>query len=491
MNHRRGPRSGSEVCPECRAKISCAFLHAHTAECARWRERRGAPWPKFKYTREAEMYRDDAVEGVDYVGCRVCATCGWDVRFRRMVQHIEIHGLDEATYRSTYPGAPVRLDGTTERRRATTLEKYGVDNVSKSEEVKTRIGDTLEERYGVRQPMLSPEIQARSRAGVQAKYGVDNTFAAPEVQAKIRETNLERRGVENPQQCPEVRAKTVATCQERYGVDSFVESEAFQGKRIETCRERYGTDHHMQSEEGRQRSVEAFQEKYGVDTPFHAPEVQQKTYETNLANHGGVHSQQCPEVLAKARATWLEKYGVDNPSKAPEIIERIREVWTAKYGVPFPPQSLHVYSHGRPNGLEQAVDNLSPENVVYTGNAAYWVRAPGETRSRNPDFVVLTADQVRAWRGGTPLNELRTSAVIEAFGDYWHGPSRTGRDRDAHRGEVESFYARAGIGCLVLWETEVKKRPTETGRRITKFLTAWRHRRVELVTTDIFDLFGV
>lgn len=45
-----------------------------------------------------------------------------------------------------------------DRRKKTTLEKYGVDNVSKCENVKEKIINTMQERYGVPYPMQNPEI---------------------------------------------------------------------------------------------------------------------------------------------------------------------------------------------------------------------------------------------------------------------------------------------------------------------------------------------
>ena len=217
----------------------------------------------------------------------------------------------------------------------------------------------------------------------------------------------------------------------------------------------------MQSETGKVLCHDVIQERYGVTTVFSLPEVQQRVYQTNLDNHGGKHSQQCEEVLARARLTWLEKYGVDNPSKTEEVKARIKEVWMGKYGVPFPPF---------PNGLERAVQAMCPACVVYSGDGSYWLRAPGESKARNPDFVVLRPDQVQAYRDGTDLNGLRTWACIEAFGDYWHGPAKTGKDRETHKLEVADYYSRAGIQVLIIWESEVKAHPARVAERLLRFL---------------------
>jgi len=76
-------------------------------------------------------------------------------------------------------------------------------------------------------------------------------------------------------------------------------------------------------------------------------------------------------------------------------------------------------------------------NLVYAGDGSYWV-SPKSGTPRNPDFILLKPHQFEAHRIGTPLNDLRTSAVVEVFGDYWHSPERIGKDRKLGiRGEKE------------------------------------------------------
>lgn len=486
------PQPGSITCPSCGHAMAPRKIHEHTSMCEAWLSEHGKPWPHFKYDRwsgkKGELFKDDAKEGIDFVRCLVCFEHGWDFRFSRLVHHLKAHEMDEASYKILYPKAKIRLDKTLQRRIETTRREYGVDNVFQAEKIKAKSRETMLERYGVEHNNYIPESQAKRAATNLERRGVENPFAAAEVKEKIRASMLERHGAENPQQVPEIRARTVETCRERYGTDNYVESEDFREKFTTTCQERYGADHHMQSE--------AWVEDSGWVSGFTDPEVQKKAYETNLQNHGGRHSQQCAEVLAKARATWMEKYGVDNPSKCDEVKARIKEVWLGKNGVPFPPQSLWMNrKNAFPNNLEKKVDSLSPECVVYAGDGSYWVRHKGATKARNPDFVVLKRKQVEAYQTGVSLNDLRTSAIIEVFGDYWHGPTKTGKSRAAHKAEVEKYYARCGIVCLVLWEHEVKGHPKRVAERIQRFLSKWRRGvyrgvREETIEQDVLSLFG-
>ncbi len=142
-----------------------------------------------------------------------------------------------------------------------------------------------------------------------------------------------------------------------------------------------------------------------------------------------------------------------------------------------------------PNNLERLVQKLSPNNVVFTGNGAYWIRAEGEPNARNPDFIVLSNSLIEARKTGTPINELRTSAVIEAFGDYWHSSRFTGKDKDAHEKEVIEYYAKAGVTCLVIWESAIHKCPEETSKRIIEFIKYWSKWKVNLIPSSLFELY--
>ena len=227
----------------------------------------------------------------------------------------------------------------------------------------------------------------------------------------------------------------------------------------------------MQSDAGKKQMQATIIANHGVPNPLLVPEIWEKGRETNLRNHGGKYHTQTPEFLEKRAKTCMEKYGVDNPSKADEVKARIKEVWMENYGVPFPPNSLWTnQTMSFPNKLEQRVDALSPDCLVYAGDGSYWVRCAGVSKARNPDFVMLNPKQLEAYQNGTDLNLLRTYMVVEVFGDYWHGPERTGKSREAHKAEVIEFYGKSGIRCLVLWESEVKADPKNTAHRMFEFI---------------------
>ena len=461
-------------CPACQKSVPHKGLAKHASGCPQWASVVGIPVSRFNWDRYFKRgpYADGLVEGVDYVRCQECPVGAPGDRGLRILDHVKkVHGMTRETYVSLHPDASLNVPSTLEKRKATVATRYdGATNVFQVPEVKARIQDVMTQKYGG-MGMGSAEIREQIEATNEARYGRINPFSSPEVQEKIRATNLERYNAENPNQSPEVIARRIATNQRVYGADHYFETKDFKDDYLAVSRERFGTDHPMQSEEGRALWESGCLENLGVTNPLKDPSIYRKTYTTNLANHGGKHSQQCPDVLAKARETWIKKYGTDNPSKVEAVKQKIKDVWEGKYGVPFPPQSLWTnQTHSCPNGLEKRVLGMVPVYVLYTGDKAYNVRLPGTSQDKYPDFVVLTPEQLEAYQNGEGLRSINVRAVIETFGDYWHGPKVRKRSREEHYNEVMDFYARCGVQCLILWEQDVNKRPAEVAVWIQDFL---------------------
>lgn len=450
-------------CPACGKEIAVKGIPKHTNGCPKWAEVIGVPPAEFNFDKhfKRRVYADSAVEGVDYVECLLCPE---GHRALRLADHLKLtHGLSVGEYFERFPEASVTAQKSTDQRRETVREKYGVDNIARDSTVRERLSEVKKAE--------TPDTKKKRAKTNLLRYGHENPFGSEVIKKRLRGTMQEKYGAGNPQQVPKIRERTLQTHEERHGSPYAFTTPEFQDRFKETSREHWGTDHPMQSEEGKKQWEQKCQEFFGAPNPLSVPEIYQKSYLTNLANHGGKHSQQCEEVLMKARATWLEKYGVDNPSKTEEVKNRIKDVWMSKYGVPFPPQSLWVnQSHSFPNKFEQGISALCPVGVVYSGDGSYWVRHSGASRARNPDFVVLSAEQVKAYQAGTPLNDLRTYKIIEAFGDYWHGPEVTGKSREGHKIEVVDYYTKAGIQCLIIWESEIKKHPKRVAERIHKYV---------------------
>ena len=451
-------------CPACGKTIAVKGIPKHTNGCPKWKEVfPNTPPSEFNFDRHFKrgLYADGVLEGEEYVCCLLCPE---EFRMKRLADHLKnIHKVTIAEYGERFPGAPTSALSTLTMKKQTVMERFGVDNVAKDPKVRELIGER--NRAG------DTDVMEKRGATNLKKYGHENPFGSKVIQERIRESMQEKYGAPSPQQVPEIRERTLRTHEERYGSRYAFTTAGFREKFKKICQAKWGADHPMQTEAGRTLWEEGNIRNFGKRTALLLAYVQKKAYQTNLANHGGKHSQQCPEVLAKAREVWMEKYGVDNPSKSEEVKARIKEVWMGKYGVPFPPQSLWMNrKQSFPNKLEKTVQAMCPAYVVYSGDGSYWIRYKGATKTRNPDFVVLTAAQLADYKAGAKLNGLRTWRIIEVFGDYFHGPLKTGKSNKEHEAEVIEYYAKAGVTCLVLWEGEIKKDPKGAAQRLLAFL---------------------
>lgn len=78
-------------------------------------------------------------------------------------------------------------------------------------EVQAKFEATSIERYGVANPAKSDDIQERIKKTNLERYGVEHTWQSEEVKSKIRHTLMENYSVTNPNHIPEVRKKIMQT----------------------------------------------------------------------------------------------------------------------------------------------------------------------------------------------------------------------------------------------------------------------------------------
>jgi hypothetical protein len=95
------------------------------------------------------------------------------------------------------------------------LEKYGVENVFQSDNIKEKSKKTKKERYG-NENYLNIE---KSKQTCIKKYGEEYAIRNAEVYNKMKLTNLEKYGVENVFQSDNIKEKSKKTSLLHYGVE--------------------------------------------------------------------------------------------------------------------------------------------------------------------------------------------------------------------------------------------------------------------------------
>lgn len=181
---------------------------------------------------------------------------------------------------------------TKEKRKNTNLEKWGVDNVAKAEQVKNKQTETNLQRYGTKSSAQNEEVKKKYNETIQKKYGVDNYFESDNFKEKAKETLLKK-----------------------YGKEHFTQTEEYIQLVKQHNLEKYNTEWFTQTEEYKEKSKKTNIEKWGVGSYLQTPELRNILKDNKL------------EIFEKIRKTSLEKWGVDSHSKTEDFRNKIKEKW--------------------------------------------------------------------------------------------------------------------------------------------------------------------
>lgn len=224
----------------------------------------------------------------------------------------------------------------------TCLEKYGVDHYSKTEESKERIKETTLKKYGG-YPLSNAEIREKGNKTIKEKYGVNYILQNKEVKEK-RDNTLKLKYGENYYN--DWASKVKDEVKAKYGVDYYSQTEKFKNtlnnkkeeisnKRENTNLEKYGFKFFTQTQDYLDKTRETNLEKYGVEYYPQTEEYKEKLSNTNILKYGVSSYAKTPEYLKRRKETCIEKYGVDSYSKTPSFKDKIKTTMKDKYGVEY------------------------------------------------------------------------------------------------------------------------------------------------------------
>lgn len=120
-----------------------------------------------------------------------------------------------------------------EKIRKTTLQRYGTEYYTQTEDYKEKSKQTSLERYGTESPNQSEIVKEKQRESMMNNYGVDNYSKTQEFKDRMREINENKDFSESVE-------KYRNTCLERYGVDNYSKTEEFKETYRETMMNNYG-----------------------------------------------------------------------------------------------------------------------------------------------------------------------------------------------------------------------------------------------------------
>lgn len=377
------------------------------------------------------------------------------------------------------------------RKKATCMERYGVEHPMQDAGVKAKAAKTLMENHGVD----APYKVAAWRDGVDAYH--EDTVRVDAANGKRRRTTEERYGVPHWSQTREAREaqsrrmcddsgarseKMHETMLERHGVEWGGQTEAHHeamartwaehGEEIldsirETNLERYGVPYWPQTREARDAQSErmladahrradvarlTMLERYGaghwMQVPENARAVHDKLVETNRERHGVDYWIQVPE---NARAvhdslvrTNRERYGVDYWIQVPENARAVHDA---------------VLEHGLFGVSHAELELLSALHAVYGADDVDWQYSSDERYPFACDFHIKSRDLFIElngtwthgghWYRASDADDSIVGAWDAKGTGYYRNAIRNWTDRDVRKREAARA---AGLNYVVFWD---------------------------------------
>ncbi len=296
---------------------------------------------------------------------RLCPIC--NIPTKNLGMHLKKHGYTTEQYYLTFIGTKTQCEfcgkdtkfmsidygyqtycslkcsnssnTTKEKIKETWLQKYGVDNPSKIEEIKEKKRKTCEKNFGVSYGVQSDIVKDKMKKTFMDHFGVDNPLKSKEIREKIKQTTLAKYGKEFISQTPEFHAKLKDVCVQRYGVVHPSVLPEVREKYKKTCLLKYGVDNVSKDKTVNIKRTQTFLNKYGTTTPFQNNEIKEKIYKTNLIKYGCKIPTQNEKIKIKMIETVIKHYGVSHPLKCSEVKEKIKKTCLLRYGVDSPTKS--------------------------------------------------------------------------------------------------------------------------------------------------------
>lgn len=220
----------------------------------------------------------------------------------------------------------------------TNREKYGVDNVFQSDEIKEKSKQTNLDKYGVEHYSQTDEYREKFKQTCLDRFGTCSPLENADIKEKQRQTNIERYGGGSPTCDPFVKQKMIDTLNDKYG-GVGLQSSILRSKIHSTNLNIYGVEIASKNEDVKKKTAANNIARYGVKSTAMLDEVKYKAKQTNLEKYGYDHpmknSEFCKNVLAKSNATIYDRYGVDNVFRLKSVQEKAKSTNLSKYGVPW------------------------------------------------------------------------------------------------------------------------------------------------------------
>ena len=168
-----------------------------------------------------------------------------------------------------------------ERRKQSCLEKYGVENVAQTFEVRAKMKNTCINKYGVEYSFQSENTKNKIKNTMMNRYGVENPNQNEDIKNKSKITNIQKYGVEYSSQNKENREKYKKTCIEKFWFSNPSQNNDIKNKKKETCLKNWGVEYPIQNLLIKNKRITTCINNLGVKYPMQNEEVMSKNVKNN------------------------------------------------------------------------------------------------------------------------------------------------------------------------------------------------------------------
>jgi hypothetical protein len=236
------------------------------------------------------------------VKCDIC-NCERKITYNRYINNIKKYNIFSCSRKCANI-----------KRKKTNFEKFGVENVSQSKDVKKKKIVTCLKNFGVEYSLQSDTVKEKIKKTCLEKYGVENSNKSDIVKEKIKKTCLEKYGVSSPMKNDEIYSKLKKTNLEKYGNDCYMLTDDFKEKSKQTNLDKHGVEKYYNFE----KITNTFLERYGK-WYTKTDECKNKTLKTNMERYGEINPNCNKDIKNKANKTRkinrlkeLKKYNIVN-----------------------------------------------------------------------------------------------------------------------------------------------------------------------------------
>jgi hypothetical protein len=195
------------------------------------------------------------------------------------------------------------------------------------------------------------------------KYGVDNPLKSDQIKDKVKDTNIKKYGVEYGVQCDNVKQKIINTCLKKYGVKHTIEAIEVKQKIKNTIYNKYGVDHYSKTDEYKDKFKNTIINRYGVDHYSKTDEYKNKCKNTCIKEYGVEHYSKTEEYKERCKNTAIKHYNVEYPSQTDEIKNKYKQTCLKRYGVENPAQSQEIQEKTQKNAKKYK-DYIMPNGEI-------------------------------------------------------------------------------------------------------------------------------